>query len=83
MITKRKAARQLMAELKDAYAAIDIAQPHGDDWDEVSQATGRYDGLKRAYVILTGRSAADVASEVVGWYITTDEYQAAKKDYGR
>ena len=75
MITKRSAARQLMTELKTAYAAID-AQPYGADPDRMAQAVGRYDGMKRAYVLMTGRSEQDVAREVVSWYIRTPEWQA-------
>ena len=80
MITKRQVRKQLLAELKDAYRAVNTTQPVGDDWDEVSQAIGRYDGLKRAYILLTGRLAADVASEVVRWYIATPEYRASKQE---
>lgn len=83
MITKRHARQRLMAEMKTAYAAIDATGPFvysdgREDWDEVSQAMGRYDGLKRAYIILTGHPAEDVAHEVVSWYITTPEYEARK-----
>jgi hypothetical protein len=77
MITKRSVARQLMTELKAAYAEID-AQPYEADSDRMAQAVGRYDGMKRAYVLLTGRSEQDVASEVVHWYIGTPEYRASK-----
>lgn len=77
MITKRSASRQLMTELKAAYAAIDAC--HGmADVDRSAQAIGHYDGMKRAYVLLTGRSEQDVAHEVVSWYIGTPEYQASK-----
>ncbi len=77
---RRQVRKQLLAELKDAYRAVNTTQPVGDDWDEVSQAIGRYDGLKRAYILLTGRLAADVASEVVSWYIATPEYRASKQE---
>ena len=77
MITKRSAARQLMTELKAAYAEID-AQPYEADPDRMAQAVGHYDGMRRAYVLLTGRREQDVAHEVVHWYIGTPEYQASK-----
>lgn len=77
MITKRSAARQLMIELKAAYAELD-AQSWEADPDRSAQAVGRYDGMKRAYVLLTGRREQDVAHEVVHWYIATPEYQASK-----
>jgi hypothetical protein len=80
--TKRAVARDLMRELKAAYADLD-SQPYEDDPDRSAQALGRYDGLKRAYVLLTGRDAQDVAHEVVTWYIQTPEYQAAKARYGQ
>lgn len=80
MITKRRASKQLMTELKAAYRELNTIQPYGDDWDAVSQAAGRYDGLKLAYGILTGRSAIDIANEVVSWYIATPEYQASKQE---
>lgn len=72
MITKRTVTRQLMTELKAAYAAID-AQTYDADPDGCAQAIGRYDGLKRAYVLLTavqpahfpcpGRRLASVVGE--------------------
>jgi hypothetical protein len=80
IITKRQAKRQLMIKLKDAYKDMCTIEPIGDDYDAASQATGLYDGLKLAYIILTGRSAADVANEVTGWFITTPEYQASKEN---
>lgn len=79
MKTKRTIARQMMAAMKDAYAEIDTTEPVGDDWNNVSQAVGRYDGLRQAYIILTDCTAQDVANEVVGWYITTDAYQASRE----
>jgi len=75
--TKRAVARDLMLELKAAYADLD-AHAYEEDPDRSAQALGRYDGLKRAYVLLTGR---DVGHEVVTWYIGTPEYQAAKEHY--
>lgn len=81
MRTKRAIARELMELLKAAYVAIDATQPTGDDWDAVSQAIGRYDGLRQAYEVLTGRSHQDVAGEVVSWYIHTPMYEEAKKHY--
>jgi hypothetical protein len=80
--TKRAVAGDLMRELKAAYADLD-SQPYEDDPDHSAQAIGRYDGLKRAYVLLTGRDAQDVAHEVVTWYIGTPEYEAAKAHYSR
>ena len=82
MRTKRAVARDLMQELKAAYVALD-AEPYEDDPDRAAQAIGRYDGLKRAYVLLTGCGAQDVSNEVVTWYVGTAEYQAAKQHYGR
>jgi hypothetical protein len=81
MRTKRGVARELLPLVKAAYAAIDATEPVGDDWDGVAQVIGRYDGLKQAYELLTGRSPQDVAAEVVSWYIETPEYQAAKANY--
>lgn len=78
--TKRKIAAEMMKALKSAYADLNATEPYGDDWDNVSQAVGRYDGLKTGYLILTGRSAIDVGNEVGGWYITTDAYQASKDE---
>jgi hypothetical protein len=79
--TRRAAANTLMAELKAAYAEIDRV-PYEDDPDRSAQAIGRYDGLKRAYVLVSGRDAQDVSNEVVSWYIHTPEYQAAKARQG-
>ena len=79
MRTRKKIAASLMAELKTAYAAIDAQPPYFDDPAGNAEAIGVYDGLKRAYVLLTGRSQDDVAYEVVHWYIGTPEYQAAKE----
>jgi hypothetical protein len=79
--TKRAIARELMELVKAAYVAIDATEPTGDDWDAVAQVIGRYDGLRQAYELLTGRSPQDVAAEVVSWYIETPEYQAAKANY--
>ncbi len=76
--TKASIAREVMELLKTAYVDIDRA-PY--DEDRVAQAMGRYDGLKIAYELLTGRSPQDVANEVVGWYIHTPMYQEAKKHY--
>jgi hypothetical protein len=69
-----------MAELKAAYAEIDRPREF-EDMEAVSMAVGYYEGLKRAAVALTGRTEADVAAEVVAWYIGTPEYQAAKEHY--
>lgn len=80
MKTRKTVARELLEQLKAAYADVDRV-PYEDDPDRSAQATGRYDGLKRAYVLLTGRSPQDVATEVVQWYIRTPEYQAAKQRY--
>lgn len=80
MRTKRAVAQALMQEMKAAYVELDSV-PYEDDPDRSAQAIGRYDGLKRAYVLLTGVSEQDVAHEVVGWYITTPQYQAAKEQY--
>lgn len=77
MRTKASIARELMGELRAAYADLD-ARPYEADPDRAAQALGCYEGLKRAYVLLTGQPVADVAHEVVGWYIRTPEYQAAK-----
>ena len=77
-MTKRAVAKALMQELKAAYAEIDRVPRYEDDPDGIAQAVGRYDGLKRAYVLLTGRSEQDVAHEVVTWYVSTPEYEAAK-----
>ena len=74
---KRAVAGALKQELKAAYAEID-REPYEADPDRSAQAIGRYDGLKRAYVLLTGRSEQDVAMEVVTWYVGTPEYQATK-----
>jgi hypothetical protein len=82
MWVARKITDQLMQELKAAYADLD-SQPYEDDPDRSAQALGRYDGLKRAYVLITGRDEQDVAHEVVGWYISTPEYQAAKQRYNQ
>jgi hypothetical protein len=82
MRTKRAVARSLMQELKAAYVDLD-STPYEDDPDRSAQAIGRYDGLKRAYILLTGRSALDVSNEVVTWYVGTPEYQAAKEHYER
>jgi hypothetical protein len=82
MRTKRAVARQLMAELKAAYADLD-RRPYEDDMDGSAQAIGRYDGLKQAYGLLTGRSPQDISNEVVTWYIHTPEYQAVKAREGR
>ena len=76
-MTKRAVAKALMQELKDAYVDLD-REPYEADPDRSAQAIGRYDGLKRAYLLLTGRSAQDVANEVVTWYVGTPEYQAVK-----
>jgi hypothetical protein len=76
--TKRAVARQLLGLVKNAYADIDRAQPHGDDWSKVSEAIGRYDGLKQAYMLLTGREDWDVSYEVTNWYIHTPQYQELK-----
>lgn len=81
-MTKRATARQLMAELKQAYAAIDT-KPYEDDPDRMTQAVGYYDGLRRAYVLLTGRKAPDVAQEVVSWYVGTLAYKTARERYGQ
>jgi hypothetical protein len=81
MRTKRAVARGLMRELKAAYADLDSA-PYETDPDRSAQAIGRYVGLKRAYVLLTGRDKQDVSNEVVTWYVGTAEYQAAKQHYG-
>ena len=81
MRTKRAVARELMGLLKAAYVELD-RQPYEADPDGCAQAIGRYDGLKQAYELLTGRSPQDVAGEVVSWYIKTPEYQAAKQHYG-
>ena len=82
MRTKRAVAKALMQELKGAYVELD-REPYEADPDRNAQAIGRYDGLKQAYVLLTGRSDQDVASEVVTWYVRTPEYQAAKAHYDR
>lgn len=76
MFTRRLAAR-MMQELKAAYAEIDRV-PYEDDPDRSAQAIGRYDGLKQAYMLVTGCSAQDVANEVVTWYVHTPEYEARK-----
>ena len=81
MRMRKSAAGALMRELKAAYAAMD-AEPYGSDPDRSAQAVGRYDGLKQAYVLLTGRDEGDVASEVVAWYIGTPEYQGVRERYG-
>jgi len=78
--TKRAIAAKVMELMKTAYADIDRV-PYEDDPDKSAQAIGRYDGLKIAYELLTGRSPQDVANEVVGWYIHTPMYQEAKKHY--
>lgn len=80
MKTRRALARQLMEEMKAAYVEIDRV-PYEDDPDGSAQAIGRYDGLKRAYVLASGRSAQDIGSEVGAWYVSTPEYQEAKKAY--
>lgn len=80
MRTKRAIAQALMQELKAAYVELG-SMPYEDDPDRSAQAIGRYDGLKRAYVLLTGRDEQDVAHEVVTWYVSTPEYQAAKEHY--
>ena len=77
MLGHRKRRAALMAELKVAYTGID-AQPYKADPDRMAQAVGHYDGMRRAYVLLTGRREQDVAHEVVHWYIGTPEYQASK-----
>ena len=59
------------------------ANPTRPTRDRNAQAIGRYDGLKQAYVLLTGRHAQDVANEAVTWYVRTPEYQAAKAHYDR
>jgi hypothetical protein len=76
--TKRAAAKVLMREMKAAYAEID-REPYEAGPDRSAQAIGRYDGLKRAYVLLTGRSVQDVSNEVVTWYVDTPEYRAVKE----
>jgi hypothetical protein len=68
----------LMQELKAAYVEID-REPYEADPDRSAQAIGRYDGLKRAYILLTGRGQQDVANEVATWYVGTPEYQAVKE----
>jgi hypothetical protein len=78
-ITKRRVARQLMLLVKTAYQALNAIPVNDYDNDEASQAIGRYDGLKQAYELLTGRSPQDVSNEVVHWYIHTDEYQASRE----
>jgi hypothetical protein len=78
--TRRAVARTLMLELKAAYAELD-REPYEADPDRSSRLIGRYDGLKRAYVLLTGRREMDVSNEVVTWYVGTPEYQAAKQHY--
>jgi hypothetical protein len=80
MITKRRAAARIMAMLKLAYAELDAIPLYEYD-DRASQALGRYDGLKLAYIALTGRDDQDVAHEVVDWYVGTPEYQLAKRHY--
>jgi hypothetical protein len=70
-----------MEMLKGAYAEAAATQPHGDDWDAVSQAYGRYDGLKIAYELLTGRSPQDISNEVTTWYIHTPAWAEEKKHY--
>jgi hypothetical protein len=77
-LTKRAYARKLMEQLKNAYAEKARAEPHGDDWGAVSQAIGRYEGLKQAYMLLTGREDWDVSYEVTNWYIHTPQYQELK-----
>lgn len=80
MRTKRGIARELMGLLRSAYVELD-RQPYEADPDGNAQAIGRYDGLKQAYELLTGRSPEDIGNEVVDWYITTPAYQAAKAHY--
>jgi hypothetical protein len=77
-VTQRAKTRQLMSEMKAAYAELNRTA-YEDDPDESAQATGRYEGLKRACVLLTGQREQDVANEVVTWYIGTPEYRAAKE----
>ena len=72
---RAKTARELMLLVKAAYQALNEVPVN----DEASQAIGRYDGLKQAYELLTGRSPQDVSNEVVHWYIHTDEYQASRE----
>lgn len=72
-----RAADEIFSQMKQAYAEIDKAY----DDSSASLATGRYDGLKSAYLLLTGRDVVEVSQEVVGWYISTPEYQEAKKGY--
>lgn len=78
---KRRTAQVLLDELREAYADIDRV-PYEDDPDRCSQAIGRYDGLKRAYVLLTGRGEQEVSMRVVTWYVQTTEYQQAKAQHG-
>ena len=79
MTTTSKAAKAIWRELKTAYAQIDIAAAECErrgygDYDQMSQAMGRYDGLKLAYSVITGLDQPTVASKVVHWYINSKHY---------
>ena len=77
----KKYGKKLRRELRDAYVAIDEAQPYTEYHEnELHRRIGEYYGLRKAYSMLTGLPEIVIGQKVTSWFVQSEHYQERHSD---